>query len=723
MGVHRYNHNLEAARSHFPAGRHHAHVGGAPGDARARPRARHGGLLRLHHRDGGDARAARRARRPARRGRARRGPDELPRPAPGHAVRGPAAGAGARDALRAIAAFRLAMPRTVLRFAGGRELTLGDLGARQGMLGGINAIIVGNYLTTLGRDPQEDLDLLGRALDAGQGAQRDAVSARYCDGCGRPADEGDHARCRARRAATDPPRYCTACGAQARRPGAADRLHGALRALRPLMTDVAAALEELRARAARAADVESAPGPRVDARRPRGAAAVLQRLPRPRRATRACAPRPPRPRSAGARAPAPRGSCPGNMALHARARGTSSPRFKGTEACLLFGSGYLANPGVIAALAGRGDVVLSDALNHASIVDGCRLARAETRRLRHADLDALEPHCARAGADVIVTDAVFSMDGDLAPLADIVELARHGARVIVDDAHATGVVGPSGAGSSPSSASSATSTSSIGTLGKALGSYGAFVVLRRDDRATSSSTARARSSTRPRCRRPRSAPRCAALRILRGPSRAVARLHANARVLRERPLGVAASPGHADRPARRRRRRRPRWRCARRALEHGVFAQAIRPPTVPRARRACASSHGAHTPRTSCATRRARSPRPRARWRQLSYRRRRTTPRRRAVLPAASTATATRRRRVGRLAASIPRSARTRLRPSRQRIVTGALAARRRRQPAASASARRGGRRGPGPPPGTARRSAAGRTGAGDRAAAAGCAR
>ena len=66
----------------------------------------------------------------------------------------------ALDALRAIAAFRLAMPRTVLRFAGGREITLGDLGARKGLLGGINAVIVGNYLTTLGRDPQEDLDLL-----------------------------------------------------------------------------------------------------------------------------------------------------------------------------------------------------------------------------------------------------------------------------------------------------------------------------------------------------------------------------------------------------------------------------------------------------------------------------------------------------------------------------------------------------------------------------------
>ena len=91
-------------------------------------------------------------------------PDEVPLnfldPRPGHAVRRPRAASTARDALRTIAAFRLALPRTILRFAGGRELTLGDLGARQGMVGGINAVIVGNYLTTLGRDPQEDLDLL-----------------------------------------------------------------------------------------------------------------------------------------------------------------------------------------------------------------------------------------------------------------------------------------------------------------------------------------------------------------------------------------------------------------------------------------------------------------------------------------------------------------------------------------------------------------------------------
>ena len=110
---------------------------------------------------GESARAAGRVRRAARRARAGRGAAELPQPAPGHAVRRPRAAAGAADALRTVAAFRLALPRTILRFAGGREITLGDLGARQGLLGGVNAVIVGNYLTTLGRPAEADIDLLG----------------------------------------------------------------------------------------------------------------------------------------------------------------------------------------------------------------------------------------------------------------------------------------------------------------------------------------------------------------------------------------------------------------------------------------------------------------------------------------------------------------------------------------------------------------------------------
>ena len=121
-------------------------------------------------------------------------------------------------------------------------------------------------------------------------------------------------------------------------------------------------------------------------------------------------------------------------------RGSRAP-----QACVLFGSGYLANVGVLGALGGAGATIFSDALNHASIIDGCRLARAEVFVYRHCDLEHLEWGLRerRGEGAVIVTDSVFSMDGDVAPLEAIVELARrHGALVVVDEAHATGALGP-----------------------------------------------------------------------------------------------------------------------------------------------------------------------------------------------------------------------------------------------------------------------------------------
>ena len=151
--------------------------------------------------------------------------------------------------------------------------------------------------------------------------------------------------------------------------------------------------------------------------------------------------------------------------------------FKGTESALLFGSGFLANMGVVAALAPKGSVVFSDQLNHASLVDGCRLAGAETVIYPHADMDALAAALANADGRpaTIVTDSVFSMDGDLAPLTEIVELAeRHGARVIVDEAHATGTIGPGGRGLIAELGLEGRIDVAVGTLSKALGSYGAY---------------------------------------------------------------------------------------------------------------------------------------------------------------------------------------------------------------------------------------------------------
>ncbi len=153
--------------------------------------------------------------------------------------------------------------------------------------------------------------------------------------------------------------------------------------------------------------------------------------------------------------------------------------FKNYGECLLFGSGFLANVGVIPALVGRADVVIADRLVHASLIDGALLSRARLVRFRHNDPGDLErcletvPASARR---LVVTEALFSMDGDMAPLRRIAEVARrYGALLFVDEAHATGVLGPGGKGLVVQEGLNAHVQICMGTLGKALGSYGAFV--------------------------------------------------------------------------------------------------------------------------------------------------------------------------------------------------------------------------------------------------------
>jgi 8-amino-7-oxononanoate synthase len=168
----------------------------------------------------------------------------------------------------------------------------------------------------------------------------------------------------------------------------------------------------------------------------------------------------------------------GNMTLHEELE-SKIAQLKGTEAALVFNSGFQANTGIIPVLVGEGDVILSDALNHASIIDGCRLARATIVVYGHCDLNELErglknslPNCRR----LIVTESLFSMDGDEAPLAEIVSLAeRHGAMVMVDEAHATGVYEPNGAGIVAKLGLGERVLVQMGTLGKALGGFGAYV--------------------------------------------------------------------------------------------------------------------------------------------------------------------------------------------------------------------------------------------------------
>ncbi|MFO0581493.1 MAG: 8-amino-7-oxononanoate synthase [Anaeromyxobacter sp.] len=167
----------------------------------------------------------------------------------------------------------------------------------------------------------------------------------------------------------------------------------------------------------------------------------------------------------------------GDLPVHGRLE-RALAAFEGTEAALLFNSGYHANAGVPPALVGRDDAIFSDQLNHASIIDGALLSRADLVRYRHADADDLAARLARSTAKrkLVVTDAVFSMDGDAAPLAAIAEAcARHGAMLYVDEAHATGVLGPTGAGLAEALGVAGRVDVRMGTLGKALGAFGAYV--------------------------------------------------------------------------------------------------------------------------------------------------------------------------------------------------------------------------------------------------------
>ena len=258
--------------------------------------------------------------------------------------------------------------------------------------------------------------------------------------------------------------------------------------------------------------------------------------------------------------------------------------FEQSESCVLFGSGYLANVGVISALAGDDCVVFSDELNHASIVDGCRLARAETFVYEHCDLEHLAWGLRKAPrGSVIVTDSVFSMDGDIAPLAEIVELAaRHEARVIVDEAHATGALGPGGRGAVAAAGLEDQVDVIVGTLGKALGSYGAYVCASSvmiDYLVNAARTLIFSTAPPP----PAVAGALAALELLCEQPRRVGKLQANSALMRAAlaGVGIAAPDGvtqiiplvvgdAGDVVA-----------LSDAALARGVFVQAIRPPTVP----------------------------------------------------------------------------------------------------------------------------------------------
>lgn len=274
----------------------------------------------------------------------------------------------------------------------------------------------------------------------------------------------------------------------------------------------------------------------------------------------------------------------GNMTLHEQLEAKLAD-FKGTEAALVFNSGFQANTGILSTLAGEGDVIFSDALNHASIIDGCRLSRAKTVVYAHGDLDQLEgalKQAAECRRKLIVTETIFSMDGDEAPLAGIVDLAeRHGAMVMVDEAHATGLFGSNGAGVVAKFGLSDRVLVQMGTLGKALGGFGAYVAGSCGLRELLINRCRSFIFTTSLPPAVMAMALAAIDLVKREPERREA-LWSNCRKLTEGlralgfQLGASSSPilpliiGDAK-----------CMKFSEQLLERGVFAQGIRPPTVP----------------------------------------------------------------------------------------------------------------------------------------------
>ena len=275
----------------------------------------------------------------------------------------------------------------------------------------------------------------------------------------------------------------------------------------------------------------------------------------------------------------------GSLCLHT-ALEEALARFKGKESCLLFATGYQANVGTIQALCGKGDVIFSDALNHASIIDGCRLSGAEIVVYAHNDMADLEAKIREhPGAHgLVVSDAVFSMDGDLLNFPKFLEIARrYDLLSMVDEAHATGVLGAHGRGIEEYYGLSDSADVSVGTLSKALGSEGGFVVgsqrlityLRNCARSFIFSTALSPAPV---------AAAHAALNILEAEPWRVERLRDNTRLFCSllAPLGQVLSPSaivpvllYDEAKA---------LRCAAELAERGIFVQAIRYPSVARGR-------------------------------------------------------------------------------------------------------------------------------------------
>ncbi len=288
----------------------------------------------------------------------------------------------------------------------------------------------------------------------------------------------------------------------------------------------------------------------------------------------------------------------GTRVVHREAEGAIA-RFMGSDASLLFSSGYAANVGTLAAICDASTVVFSDALNHASLIDGCRLSKAQTHVYRHGDLDHLEALLSAHRGDgraLIATEAVFSMDGDVADVRALDRLAhRFDAALFVDEAHALGVLGPEGRGLC--ARENVVPTLRLGTLGKALGMHGAFVaasaevIALLENRARSyvfsTGTAPAIAAVLPQVLEHVARADDARARIVATGDRFRTVLRANGFAVPDGDTPIVPLVLGSPRAA---------LASARQLLERDVFVQAIRPPTVPagtsRLRIVATAAHG-----------------------------------------------------------------------------------------------------------------------------------
>ena len=262
-------------------------------------------------------------------------------------------------------------------------------------------------------------------------------------------------------------------------------------------------------------------------------------------------------------------------------------RFKNTEACVVFQSGFAANAGTVAAILKKGDIIISDELNHASIIDGCRLSRADIRVFPHKDVAAAEKLLQEAqsqpGHKLLISDGVFSMEGDIAPLPRLCDVAeRYGAIMMVDDAHASGVLGRNGRGTIDHHGVHGRVHIQVGTLSKAIGSLGGYVCGSRD--LIEFLYHRARPFLFSTSHPPSVTATCmAAFDVLEEEPERIARLWENTRFIKKGLQALGFNTGMSETPI------TPvivgaaklAHTLSRRLFEEGVFAQGIGFPTVP----------------------------------------------------------------------------------------------------------------------------------------------